>query len=452
MTDTSTELTVESRATARDSTVSSPEGDLKTVVAEQLEVARRRSLELLAPLTEPQLVQQHSPLMSPLVWDLAHVGNYEEQWLVRAVGGDALRPEIDGIYDAFRHPRKDRPSLELLGPAEARDYIATVRGRVLDQLERVSIGESPLLDQAFVYGMVVQHEHQHDETMLATLQLMEGDAYRPDAPAPPAGGPVGPAEVRVDGGLFTMGTSTEPWAYDNERPAHTVDLPPFFIDTTPVTNGAYAAFIDDGGYAASRWWTEAGWQWRQEAGLEHPEFWRREGSGSWSRRRFGLVEDLPLDEPVQHVCWYEAEAFARWAGKRLPTEAEWEKAASWTPDGEKRRYPWGNDAPSARTANLSQRHFRPAPVGAYADGVSPWGCHQMIGDVWEWTSSDFVPYPEFSSFPYREYSEVFWGSDYKVLRGGSWAVHPSAVRATFRNWDYPIRRQIFSGFRCARDA
>src|SRR5581483_1019916 len=309
---------------------------------------------------------------------------------------------------------------------------------------------------AFVYGMVVQHEHQHDETMLATLQLMAGDGYRPDAPAPPAGGPVGAAEVRVDGGPFTMGTSVEPWAYDNERPAHTVELAPFFIDTTPVTNGAYLAFIEDGGYADPRWWTEPGWAWRQEAGLDHPEFWRREGAataeGAWSRLRFGFVEALPLDEPVQHVCWYEADAFARWAGKRLPTDAEWEKAASWTPDGHKRRYPWGDAEPSDHTANLSQRLFRPAPVGAYPDGASPWGCHQMVGDVWEWTSSDFLPYPEFTSFPYREYSEVFWGADYKVLRGGSWATHPSAVRATFRNWDYPIRRQIFSGFRCARDA
>jgi iron(II)-dependent oxidoreductase len=421
------------------------EVDVRSVVAEQLEVVRRRSLGLLEPLDERALTQQHSPLMSPLVWDLAHVGNYEEQWLLRAIGGAALRPEIDGIYDAFRHPRKDRPSLDLLSPAEARAYVATVRGHVLDLLDRVPLEGSPLLDRAFVYGMVVQHEHQHDETMLATLQLMAGAGYRPDAA-------VSPEEVLVDGGLFTMGTSDEPWAYDNERPSHTVDLAPFFIDTTPVTNRAYRAFIDDGGYAEQRWWTPAGWEWRQQAGLEHPEFWARDGGRSWSRLRFGYVEALPLDEPVQHVCWYEADAFARWAGKRLPTEAEWEKAASWTTDGRKRRYPWGDAPPTDATANLSQRHFGPAPVGAYPAGVSPWGCHQMVGDVWEWTSSDFLPYPDFESFPYREYSEVFWGSDYKVLRGGSWATHPSAVRTTFRNWDYPIRRQIFSGFRCARDA
>jgi iron(II)-dependent oxidoreductase len=427
--------------------------DLKAVVATELEAARRRSLDLLAPLPEAHLVRQHSPLMSPLVWDLAHVGNYEEQWLLRAVGGPAVRPDCDGIYDAFRHPRRDRPSLALLGPAEARAYIATVRDQVLDLLDRVELDPAqPLLDEAFVYGMVVQHEHQHDETILATLQLMDGEGYRPDAHASPSGHPVTQAEVRVDGGVFTMGTSTEPWAYDNERPAHDVDLPPFFIDAAPVTNRAYAEFVDDAGYHERRWWTDAGWAWRQEAGLEHPEFWQRAGDGAWARTRFGWVEDLAPDQPVQHVCWYEADAFARWTGKRLPTEQEWEKAASWEPAGHKRRYPWGDDPPDATRANLGQRHFGPAGVGAYPDGISPWGCHQMVGDVWEWTASDFTPHPGFASFPYREYSEVFWGPDYKVLRGGSWATHPSAIRTTFRNWDYPIRRQIFAGFRCARDA
>jgi len=168
--------------------------------------------------------------------------------------------------------------------------------------------------------------------------------------------------------------------------------------------------------------------------------------------RFGWREDLPLDEPVQHVSWHEADAYARWAGKRLPTEAEWEKAASWAPDGTKRPFPWGDDEPTPERANLGQRHFRPAPTGAYPLGASAYGAHHLLGDVWEWTASDFEPYPGFVSFPYREYSEVFFGPGYKVLRGGSWATHPLAVRSTFRNWDFPIRRQIFSGFRCARDA
>ncbi len=388
--------------------------------------------------------------MSPLVWDLAHVGNYEELWLLReAAGQGAIDPSLDDLYDAFRHPRPNRRSLPLLGPADARHYIADVRGRVLETLDEVDLDQSRLLAGGFVYGMVVQHEHQHDETMLATLQLMDGPGYRPLAPSPPAGSAV-PEEVEIPAGPFVMGTDDEAWAYDNERPAHVVDLPAFRIDAAPVTNGAYAGFVADGGYDDPRWWTEEGWAWRQKEDLRHPQFWRAEGHGRWSRLRFGWREDVPLGEPVQHVCWYEADAYARWAGKRLPTEAEWEKAASWGPGGRKRRFPWGRSEPDAGTANLGQTYFRPAPVGAYPAGASAYGCHQMVGDVWEWTSSDFEPYPGFATFPYREYSEVFFGSGYKVLRGGSWATSPRAVRTTFRNWDFPIRRQIFAGFRCAR--
>jgi iron(II)-dependent oxidoreductase len=400
--------------------------------------------------------------MSPLIWDLAHIGNYEEQWLLReAAGAPAVDASLDDIYDAFRHPRPDRPALPMLGPVEARRYIGDVRARVLDSLDRLDLaggggaggGGGRLLAGGFVHGMVVQHEHQHDETMLATLQLMAGPGYRPLSAPPPAGSAV-PGEVTVPAGPFVMGTDDEAWAYDNERPAHVVDLPAFRIDAAPVTNGAYAGFVADGGYDEARWWGADGWAWRLEADLRHPEFWRPEGGGRWSRQRFGWREDLPLDEPVQHVCWHEADAYARWAGKRLPTEAEWEKAASPQPGptGAKRRWPWGDADPGPARANLGQSHFRPAPVGAYPAGVSGYGCHQMVGDVWEWTASEFEPYPGFATFPYREYSEVFFGSGYKVLRGGSWATSPSAVRTTFRNWDHAIRRQIFAGFRCARDA
>ena len=427
----------------------------KENIAIELDGARRRSLSLLEPVSDDDLLHQHSPLMSPLVWDLAHVGNYEEQWLLGAVADTRVAAHLDGIYDAFRNPRPDRPQLDLLGPSEARAYVSEVRGRVLDVLDRVELEDGALLDRGFVYGMVVQHEHQHDETMTATLQLRSTVEYPLVSVESDGVDESLPAEVRVDGGPFVMGTDLEPWAYDNERPAHTVDVDAFWIDTTPVTNGAYAEFIADGAYSDPQWWTEAGWKWVQEAGLLGPEFWAPDGAGGWERRRLGRVEAVPRHEPVQHVCWYEADAYARWAGKRLPTEAEWEKAASWTPDGVKRRFPWGDDEPAASSAraNLSTSgRFSPAPAGSFPAGESPWGCRQMIGDVWEWTSSDFAAYPGFRSFPYREYSEVFFGADYKVLRGGSWATHPTAARTTFRNWDYPIRRQIFSGFRCARDA
>ncbi|MFC4059209.1 SUMF1/EgtB/PvdO family nonheme iron enzyme, partial [Planomonospora corallina] len=262
-------------------------------------------------------------------------------------------------------------------------------------------------------------------------------------------GAAGPPAGAADGGLSSC---PEPWAYDNERPAHTVSLPAYWIDACPVTNRAYLEFMEDGGYDRPRWWTPAGWEWRERSGKRAPAFWTREG-GRWARRRFGRIEPLPPDEPVQHVCWYEADAYARWAGKRLPTEAEWEKAARHDPaTGASRRFPWGDAGPGPEHANLGQRRLRPAPAGAFPAGVSPYGCHQMVGDVWEWTATGFTGYPGFRAFPYPEYSEVFFGDGYKVLRGGSWATHPSVARATFRNWDLPVRRQIFAGFRCARDA
>lgn len=413
--------------------------DVRARAVDELVAARQRTLGLLESLSDEALLRQHSPLMSPLVWDLAHIGNYEEQWVVRAAGGLAsIDTTLDDLYDAFRHARPDRPALPLLGPAAARAYIADIRDRSLEVVDRLPFDDdNPLLAGAFVVGLAVQHEHQHDETMLATIQLMAGDGYRPVAPSFSAARPLsGPAEILIDGGPFVMGTDDEAWAYDNERPAHVVDVASFWINAAPVTNGEYTEFISDGGYDRVSLWTAAGWAWRQQAGLTAPEFWQPQGSGSWSRVRFGHVEDIPPAEPVQHVCWYEADAFARWAGRRLPTEAEWEKAA-------------GSDP--AR-ANLGGRLFRPAPVGSHPEGRSRAGVLQMMGDVWEWTSSDFSAYPGFRTFPYREYSEVFFGDEYKVLRGGSWATHPAAVRLTFRNWDYPIRRQIFSGLRLARDA
>ncbi|MFF0593434.1 ergothioneine biosynthesis protein EgtB [Streptomyces antibioticus] len=416
-----------------------------------LTTARERTTLLTSCVEDPDLTAQHSPLMSPLVWDLAHIGNQEELWLLRAVGGrEAMRPEIDGLYDAFEHARSERPSLPLLPPAEARRYAAEVRGRVLDLLESARFDGSRLTEAGFAFGMIAQHEQQHDETMLITHQLRTGPQALTAPDPEPAPLFTGPAEVLVPGGEFTMGTSGEPWALDNERPAHRREVAPFFIDTTPVTNGAYRAFIDDGGYDDERWWTKEGWAHVRRHGLRAPLFWHLDG-GQWLRRRFGITEVVPPDEPVLHVCWYEADAYARWAGRRLPTETEWEKAARFDPaTGGSMRYPWGDADPGPEHANLGQRHLRPAPAGSYPGGESPLGVRQLMGDVWEWTASDFLPYPGFRAFPYKEYSEVFFGPEYKVLRGGSFAVDPVACRGTFRNWDYPIRRQIFSGFRTAR--
>ncbi|VVJ25313.1 Iron(II)-dependent oxidoreductase EgtB (hercynine sythase) [Amycolatopsis camponoti] len=427
--------------------------DLRARAAEALTRARARSVALTDAVDDEDLVRQHSKLMSPLVWDLAHIGVQEELWLVRDVGGrEPLRPDIDDIYDAFQHARADRPELPLLGPAEARAYVKQVREKAFDVLEHAPMEGRRLTEQAFAFGMITQHEQQHDETMLATHQLRKGDPVLHAPEPPPARSGTLPAEVLVPAGVFTMGTSAEPWALDNERPAHELAVEAFWLDTTPVTCGAYAEFLDSGGYADEQWWSPAGWAYLRENGITAPRFWQREQDGWW-RTRFGVYERVAADEPVVHVSYYEAEAYAAWAGRRLPTEAEWEKAARFDPaTGRSRRFPWGDDEPSAEHANLGQRHLRPAPVGAYPAGASPTGVHQLIGDVWEWTSTDLHGYPGFAPFPYREYSEVFFGPEYKVLRGGSFGTDSAAIRGTFRNWDYPIRRQIFAGFRTARDA
>ena len=318
-----------------------------------LEHARTRTEALLEPLDEEQLTRQVSPLQSPLVWDLAHIGYFEELWLLR--NRDGGRSELDELYDSFAHGRAERGTLPILGPAEARAYVGSVREQVLARLPELAPDD-------FLVGMVAQHELQHVETMTQTLALA-GLAGADGLPGVEAGG-----DVFVPGGPFTLG-SDEPWAYDNERPAHVVDLPGFRIDRALVTNAEYAEFAP-------------------------PPSPGRD------------------DEPVQHVSFHDAEAYARWAGKRLPTEPEWEKAAKL----------FGDELEHAR------------------------------GAVWQWTSSVFDGYPGFRAFPYAGYSEAFFGNGYRVLRGGSWVTDPLVARPTFRNWDLPERRQIFSGIRCASDA
>jgi iron(II)-dependent oxidoreductase len=328
-----------------------------------------------------------------------------------------------------------------------------IRARVLDCLDKVKWDDdNPLLAGGYVYNMVLQHEYQHNETILQTLQLKKGAPYRAPRAIDFARRAISPGgTVRFDGGRVTVGTDDRAAAYDNERPAHEIDLAPFLIDRNPVTNGRFLDFMADKGYGRSELWSAAGRQWLAESGAVAPKYWTPEGEG-WTTRVMDLTRSVDATRPVCHVCFYEAEAFAKWDGKRLPTEFEWEVAASWDPSsGSARKFPWGNSDATSRVANIDQLAFDRAPVGTY-DNVSAIGCYGMIGDVWEWTSSDFNGYPGFQSFPYKEYSEEFFGSQYKVLRGGSWATRPGAIRNSFRNWDFPIRRQIFSGFRCAQDA
>lgn len=455
--------------------------------------ARAHTLRLIEPLTPEELRAQHDPLMSPMIWDIGHIGHFEEVWLLenavaasdgRGAPGQAAsgQPDPDGeavygpparrgemggeglrgIYNPFENPRATRDALPLPTRDEALEYLEEVRREVLLRIPKLDFHSShPLLRNGFVLALVLQHEYQHNETLLQTLQLKDGRPY-PIGQAPDSAEDVIPmdgAMVRFPGGNVLIGTDDTSVAYDNERPLHRRRIDPFWIDVTPVTNAAFLRFMEEEGYENHDFWSAEGWRWLQESGARAPRHWVRstsegegESVGGWRIRVLGNDRPLLPHAPVCHVCYFEAEAYARFAGRRLPSEFEWEAAATWDPDsGTKSLFPWGDEPPTPELANLDGAHFDCAPVESYPENVSPIGCSGMIGDIWEWTSSDFSRYPGFEAFPYREYSEVFFGPEYKVLRGGSWATRPGAIRGTFRNWDYPIRRQIFSGFRCARD-
>jgi iron(II)-dependent oxidoreductase len=365
----------------------------KAAIAERLSEARERTFELIEPLDDEQLNRVYSPLFSPLAWDLGHIANFEELWLVQTIADrEPMRGDLGRFYDAIENPRRTRGELPILRDAELRAYMADVRERTLGVLDSAEIGPDAgdrLLRDGFVYEMLLAHELQHNETMLQLLQMVEGyEPVRADLGIGIEPVPDGPETIAVEAGEHPIGAPPRGFAYDNERPRHTVELPAFEIDRTPVSNAAYTEFMED-------------------RGAESPMYWKRDGESGWLDVSRGRRAPIVPGQPVVHVSWRQADAFARWAGKRLPSEREWEAA-------------------------------RPRLLGT--------------GQVWEWTSSDFLPYAGFAAFPYPEYSEVFFGDEHKVLRGSSWATHSRVVRPSFRNWDLPQRQQIFAGIRCARDA
>ena len=432
-------------------------GDSATVenlneIRREFQRGRTTTEELLAPVSDDELAAQLSPRVPPLVWTYAHVARFEELWILRTVGGARPIPDAhDHVYDAFRRERQNGAKLPALKPSAVRAYASDVRERSLAMLDRIDL-EAPdvLVRRGFVFGLVLQNELQAHESMLEALQCRTGTTYPVVDSTAPDRAPSGPDEIVVEGGAFTLGATYEPWAYDNELEPHETELASFRIDRTPVTNGEFAEFVDDGGYRTRKIWSDAGWEWREREDAAAPLYWERSDYG-WERVRFGRREPITPWEPVQHVSFHEAEAFARWSGKRLPTEVEWERAAGWHDHEGKFRYPWGQ-AWMGFEASLDRRRWSPAPSGSYAGGVSPVGCAQMAGDVWEWTSSSFQPYPGFIPFPYPECSEVNFGDDVRVLRGGSWATDALLARTSFRRWESPERREAFVGFRCARDA
>jgi gamma-glutamyl hercynylcysteine S-oxide synthase len=401
-------------------------------VSAALADARERTIAIVAPLSDADVETQHNDIMSPLVWDLAHIAAYEELWLVHRHAGKPLwQPELAAMYDAFETPRAVRGDLPLLNRAEALAYLDRVRERVP-------------LEASFLHDLVLRHEDQHQETMLQAIELARlspapavARAERPPAP----GGHTGLESVEVPAGPCEIGARNDRFAYDNERPRHVVELPAFRIGRTPITNATFLSFVEGGGYERRPWWSDEAWAWKEQYDITHPEGWDR-GPTGWRRWTLDGWAPLDPDEPVVHVSWFEADALARAHGARLPTEAEWEKAA--TSDQK-------TGSAGLTPANLDQSLLGPAPVGAYPEGAAPCGALGMLGDVWEWTLSPFRGHPGFVAHPYREYSEVFFGDKYRVLRGGSWATRSRVASPTFRNWDLPQRRQIFAGVRLAWD-
>ncbi len=407
-------------------------------IAELLERTRERTHALYAPLGDDDVVRTPTSIMSPPVWDLGHIAAYEELWVACTLGGmRSLYPELQRTYDAFETPRSSRTEVPLLGRVECERYLAQVQDRTLEVLDRIDMhADVPLAENGFVFDLVAQHEAQHTETVLQTLQLFDAGEYRP--PRSPASHAAVAARGRVEiaGGDVAVGSDNRAFTYDCERPRHHVHLAPYAMSRTQVTNAEHVAFIEDGGYERQELWSRDGWSWRCANGVNAPLYWRRGDGGAWLTRSFDEYRPVEADHPVCHVSLYEAQAHATWAGARLPTEAEWEHAAA------------GAIVDDAR---LDQLCFETAAVGASGGGRSTVGCEDMFGNVWEWTSTLFAPYTGFKVDPYPEYAHVFFGGDYFVLRGGSWATQAIAMRTTFRNWDHPFRRQIFAGFRLAWD-
>lgn len=415
-----------------------------------LDETRERTLALVSGVTEEDLEKVHSTLMSPLVWDLGHIAAFEDLWLNHRHGGlPLLHDALADVYDAFETPRAGRGDLPFLRPSEAFEYLEQVRARALETIARSGVAD--------VHEMVIRHEQQHGETMLQTIQLghVTGGgmpAAAPAGPSPNGDDPhTGLGTVEIPPGYCLIGAHHTGFAYDNERPRHHTDVRAYRIGRTPITNASYLTFVEGGGYERREWWSDEGWSWKEQYDITRPGGWTADLSAEW---RLGRLEPLEPHRPVVHVSWFEADAFARAHDARLPTEFEWEKAATWDQERQiARPFPWG-DEPPVPGVHANVDHVAGGPESAARRafrGASPYGVEQLIGDVWEWTSSDFAGYAGFAAYPYSEYSEVFFGTDYKVLRGGSWATRARVITPTFRNWDYPQRRQIFSGFRIARN-
>lgn len=424
--------------------------DLLDAVAE----ARAGTLAAIADLETPHLLDPRGATINPLLWEVGHVAWFQERRATLRDGGDSILERADGLFDSIAVPHEVRWELELPDRGAMLWYLEATRDAAIRDLERA--GDDPVALHRHAFA--VFHEDMHGEAFRMMRQTLGWPAAR-RAPRPTTAAPDGAADdgagrldgdVDVPGGPFTVGaTERSGFAFDNEKWGVRVELAPFSIARAPVTDAEFAEFTDGGGYRDRALWSDAGWAWRRTRDAEHPAAWRRSEDGSFERRTFDGWAPLAPHHPVVHISWYEAEAYCRWAGRRLPTEAEWEAAALLDPGrDEKRHYPWGDDAPTPRHANLDAA-LGPVDVGACAAGDSALGCRQMLGNVWEWTADWFAPFEGFRPDHYREYSQSSFGMT-KVLKGGAWTTRSRMIRGTWRNFYEPRRNDAFAGFRtCA---
>lgn len=425
-------------------------------LAEWVSEARDRSIELIADLDNDQLSVPYLPTINPLLWELCHLAYFQEFWVLRqGAGKKPSRPDVDDLFDSITIGHETRWRLPIPDREGAFDYVRTVRDRVLELIET-----GDLSDQLRYYILYsIFHEDMHTEALTYVRQTLGYPApelsHLSDGPTQPEVSDTTDGEVSIPGGTFMLGAFQDsPFVFDNEKWVHEVEVKPFTISKTSVTDGQFAQFVDDKGYGRPELWSNEGWKWLQSVQSDCPLYWKRDSKGRWLQRNFNQWDPISEYRAIIHVSWYEAEAFCRWSGRRLPTEVEWEVSASADSDGSnlsngKRNQPWGDGIPISSQANLDWQAMGPVDVRSHSEGDSLFGCRQMIGNVWEWTATTFKPYPGFVPDMYQEYSQTSFHTR-KVLRGGCWATRPRLIRNTWRNFYPPSRRDVFSGFRtCA---
>ncbi|TDY00953.1 selenoneine synthase SenA [Thiohalophilus thiocyanatoxydans] len=422
-------------------------------IAKQIEDAHQRSMALVDGLSSEQLMGPRLAIVNPLRWEIGHAAYFYEYWVLRQhLHRPPIREDADQLYDSISIAHDERWDLPLPTMRQTLEYIQTVKERVKACLAN---GEDAQRDYLAQYA--VFHHDMHNEAYTYTRQTLDYPA--PDIGKPgyrilDAGGLEG--DVKIPGGEFMLGARpTDGFVFDNEKWAHPVELESFDIARAAVSNGDYLRFVEADGYNKREYWDEEGWEWRNKARLEHPVYWRLDADG-WKIKQFDQWQPMPVNAALIHVCWHEAQAYCRWAGRRLPTEAEWEAAAAAEPSADgrtlspvKRRFPWGDNPPRPDQANLDGYALGVVDVGAHAAGDSAFGCRQMMGNVWEWTQDTFMPFPGFEPDMYQDYSQPLFGIT-RVLRGGAWPTRGRLIRNTWRTYYGPERNDVFAGFRtCA---